>query len=181
MFVLGDGEIAPKKWRTPCKFLSDLTASFSCRALVDAIRTDIIAFIILGVILIGVFIYWQDYLEKVQADPGAPYSKLTPPPLMKLSLWRRADGKFAAMMAVTFTTWCSFMSWTFWVQVRRCLSVCFLDDIYADSLIFGSYIIKTTSTTPQFSSLCACFRCLYRVWHVTSSWVSWPLAYPSFT
>ncbi|KJA16451.1 hypothetical protein HYPSUDRAFT_207046 [Hypholoma sublateritium FD-334 SS-4] len=95
VFVLGDGEIAPKKWRTPY----------------------IIAFIILGVILIGAFIYWQIYLEKVQADPGAPYSKLTPPPLMKPSLWKRANGKFAAMMAVTFMTWCSFMSWTFWVQL----------------------------------------------------------------
>lgn len=125
VFVLGDGEIAPKKWRTPCKLIFNCTASFLGRALVDIYHTDIIAFIILGVLLIGAFIYWQDYLEKVQADPEAPYSKFTPPPLMKPSLWKRADGKFAAMMAVAFTTWCSFMSWTFWVQVRHCLSVCF--------------------------------------------------------
>ena len=179
VFVLGDGEIAPKKWRTPCKLIFYCTASFLGRALVDICHTDIIAFIILGVMLIGAFIYWQDYLEKVQADPGAPYSKLTPPPLMKPSLWKRADGKFAAMMAVAFTTWCSFTSWTFWVQVRHCFpNVSF--DVLADTAALGSCIIKTTSITPRCSWLYAYFRCSCLVWHVTSSWVSWLLAYPLF-
>lgn len=82
-------------------------------------HTDIIVCLILGVGLVGVFLYWQHYLESVQATPGVQlYSVLTPPPLMKLSLWTRGNGRFAAMMAIAFTNWCAFMSWTFWVQVR---------------------------------------------------------------
>lgn len=36
---------------------------------------------------------------------------------MKLSIWTRANGRIAAMMAIAFTNWCAFMSWTFWVQL----------------------------------------------------------------
>ncbi|KAF8956149.1 major facilitator superfamily domain-containing protein [Flammula alnicola] len=95
VFVLSQGELAPQKWQTPY----------------------IIVFLILGVILIGVFLYWQHYLERVQNNPEAPYSIFTPPPLMKLSLWTRANGRFAAMMAIAFTNWCAFLAWTFWVQL----------------------------------------------------------------
>ncbi|KAF8149117.1 major facilitator superfamily domain-containing protein [Crassisporium funariophilum] len=95
VFVLGQGEIAPQKWATPY----------------------IIALLILGVILLSCFLYWQHYLEKVQDDPTAPYSVFTPPPLMRLSIWTRANGRFAAMMAIAFTNWCCFLAWTFWVQL----------------------------------------------------------------
>jgi hypothetical protein len=80
---------------------------------------DIIVLLILGVVLIGAFLYWQHYLETIQADPDAPFSVFTPPPLMKLSLWTRANGRFAAMMAIAFINWCAFLAWIFWVQVRR--------------------------------------------------------------
>ncbi|PPQ78955.1 hypothetical protein CVT25_002284 [Psilocybe cyanescens] len=95
VFVLSQGEVAPQQWRTPY----------------------IIALLIIGVILLIIFMFWQRYLETVQDDPDSPYSWSTPPPLMKLSLWTRANGRFAAMMAIAFTNWCAFMAWTYWVQL----------------------------------------------------------------
>ncbi|EAU84975.2 efflux protein [Coprinopsis cinerea okayama7 len=95
VFVLGQGEIAPNKWATPY----------------------IIALLIVGVILVAAFLYWQRYLEKVQNDPNAPYSVWTPPPLMKMSIWTRGNGRFSAMMAIAFLEWCCFLGWSFWIQL----------------------------------------------------------------
>jgi hypothetical protein len=36
---------------------------------------------------------------------------------MRLSLWTRANGRFAVMQLIAFLTWCSFMSFNFWVQL----------------------------------------------------------------
>lgn len=36
---------------------------------------------------------------------------------MRLSLWTRASGRFAVMQLIAFLTWCSFMSYNFWVQL----------------------------------------------------------------
>jgi len=36
---------------------------------------------------------------------------------MRLSLWKRAKGRFAVMQLITFLNWCSFMSYNFWVQL----------------------------------------------------------------
>ncbi|KAG5645961.1 hypothetical protein DXG03_004753 [Asterophora parasitica] len=154
VFVLGQGEIAPKGWATPY----------------------IIALLITGVLLIGLFVRWQIHLEALQlqnahpddnttqdtgnikntddtmdgypsSHPPSPKgtpapslspvspdtrtpspttttltpprtrSLLSPPPLMKVSLWRRANGRFAVMMCIAFLTWCSFLSWVFWAQL----------------------------------------------------------------
>jgi len=81
------------------------------------VYTDIIALLVVGVLFIAIFLYWQHYLEKIQDDPNAPYSVWTPPPLMRLTIWTRANGRFAATLAIAFTNWCAFMAWTFWVQV----------------------------------------------------------------
>ena len=116
-----------------------------------------------GVLLLGLFLLWQFYLERVEdavvrAEQDAKAlsevstasekreshaqlpaqdknsknmglferlvhptstkrSKWTPPPIMKLSLWARADGKYAAMMIIAFVNWCSFLAWVFWAQV----------------------------------------------------------------
>jgi hypothetical protein len=115
---------------------------------------DIIALLILGVLLMAAFIYWQAYLERIQdaaaalatsspetsqgkedsekeeeklanerqlLPPNGPVQRYTPwlmaPPLMKLSLWRRGNGRLAVAMWIAFLTWCSFLAWTFWVQV----------------------------------------------------------------
>ncbi|KAF9456822.1 major facilitator superfamily domain-containing protein [Collybia nuda] len=93
VFVLGQGELAPQRWATPY----------------------IIAILIIGVLFVIIFIWWQWYLEKIQNTSSAPYSLWTPPPLMKLSLWGRARGRFAVMMCIAFLAWCAFLSWNFWV------------------------------------------------------------------
>jgi hypothetical protein len=79
---------------------------------------DIIALLVLGVIMIALFLYWQHYLEKIHDSPDFPYSVLTPPPLMKLSIWTRANGRIAVMMVIGFAEWSAFSSWSFWVHVR---------------------------------------------------------------
>ncbi|KAG6844857.1 hypothetical protein H0H87_003100 [Tephrocybe sp. NHM501043] len=112
VFVLGQGEIAPQGWKTPY----------------------IIALLIVGVLLIVVFLFWQLHLERIQDQreaqsknvhdsvvasqlPAITRSWLSPPPLMKVSLWGRAKGRFAVMMCIAFMTWCSFLSWNFWAQL----------------------------------------------------------------
>ncbi|KNZ77844.1 hypothetical protein J132_03353 [Termitomyces sp. J132] len=115
VFVLGQGEIAPHGWKTPY----------------------IIALLIVGVFLVVVFIFWQAHLEKLQvqreahkksydenahmAHSSAPQTTsrlwLSPPPLMKASLWTRAKGRFAAMMLIAFLEWCAFLAWGFWAQL----------------------------------------------------------------
>jgi hypothetical protein len=85
---------------------------------------DIIAFLVLGVTIIGLFLYWQYYLEEIHDNPDSPYSVLTPPPLMKLSIWTRANGRIAAMMTIVFMDWSAFSSWSFWVHVRLFLLLC---------------------------------------------------------
>ncbi|TRM64811.1 major facilitator superfamily domain-containing protein [Schizophyllum amplum] len=96
IFVLAQGEIAqPKQWATGY----------------------IIALLILGVFLVGVFLMWQRHLEHLHDDPNARHSVWTPPPLMRLSLWTRARGRYAVQMAIAFLTWCSFLSWVFWAQL----------------------------------------------------------------
>ncbi|KAL1744774.1 major facilitator superfamily domain-containing protein [Schizophyllum fasciatum] len=96
VFILAQGEVAqPKQWGTPY----------------------IIALIILGVFFMALFIAWQWYLERVQDDPNATYSTWTPPPLMRLSLWSRARGRYGVQMVITFLNWCVFLSWQFWAQL----------------------------------------------------------------
>jgi hypothetical protein len=78
---------------------------------------DIIALLIVGVVFIVMFILWQHHLEKNEGNVR--------PPLMKLSLWSRAKGKFAVMQAIAFFQWAAFLSWYFWAQVNfRCSLIC---------------------------------------------------------
>ncbi|KAF8722458.1 hypothetical protein AX14_009812 [Amanita brunnescens Koide BX004] len=90
IFVLSDGEVAPNKWAT----------------------SYIIACLILGCACIGLFLLWQRYLERIQDSPNARYSKWTPPPLMKLSLFARGEGRLSVIMVIALLTWCTFMSWS---------------------------------------------------------------------
>lgn len=78
---------------------------------------DIIALLALGVLFILAFLFWQHYLEKRLDNHRLPPSRKFPPPIMRLSLWTRADGRFAVMQLIAFLTWCSFMSYNFWVQL----------------------------------------------------------------
>ena len=65
----------------------------------------------------GLFIYWQYYLEKRIDDNSSVYSIFMPPPLMRISLWTRANGRLAAVMIIGFTIWCGFVSYLYWIQV----------------------------------------------------------------
>ncbi|KAF8731224.1 hypothetical protein AX14_005036 [Amanita brunnescens Koide BX004] len=89
IFVLSDGEVAPNKWAT----------------------SYIIACLILGCLFLCLFLLWQRYLERIQDSPNARYSKWTPPPLMKLSLFSRGNGRFTVIMIIALLTWCTFLSW----------------------------------------------------------------------
>ncbi|KAG7447360.1 MFS general substrate transporter [Guyanagaster necrorhizus] len=90
-----DGEVAPNKWAT----------------------SYIIALLVVGVIILSLFLLWQWYFERVQRNPNARYSAFTPPPIMKLSLWARRNGKFGAIMVTVMFTYCSFLGWNFWTQL----------------------------------------------------------------
>ncbi|KAJ7506829.1 MFS general substrate transporter [Mycena galericulata] len=87
VFVLGQGSLAPNGWKTGY----------------------IIALLIVSVLFLALFIIWQHHLERNEGTMR--------PPLMKLSLWTRAKGKFAAMQAIAFFQWASFLSFYFWSQV----------------------------------------------------------------
>ncbi|KAJ6474419.1 efflux transporter [Mycena vitilis] len=87
VFVLGQGSLASNGWKTGY----------------------IIALLIVSALILAVFIAWQGYLEKNEGRRR--------PPLMKLSLWSRAKGKFAVMQAIAFFQWAGFLSWYFWAQV----------------------------------------------------------------
>ena len=81
------------------------------------IASDIIALLIIGVLSIVAFLCWQHYLEKRLGNEHLPIRQRFPPPIMRLSLWTRADGRFAVMQLIAFLNWCSFMSYNFWVQL----------------------------------------------------------------
>lgn len=90
IFVLSDASNAPKEWATPY----------------------IIALLIVGVLLVAAFLAWQWYLEKKIGEDTR-----FPPPIMKLSMWTRSNGRFAVMQFIAFLSWCSFLSYNFWVQL----------------------------------------------------------------
>ncbi|KZP15059.1 efflux transporter [Athelia psychrophila] len=95
VFVLSDGEIVG--WKTPY----------------------IIALLILGALAMVLFVLWERHLEAAHtANPAAALaSRWTPPPLMKMSIWGRARGRFAVTMLIAFFNWSAFLSWAFWVQL----------------------------------------------------------------
>ncbi|KAG7091772.1 hypothetical protein E1B28_008175 [Marasmius oreades] len=99
VFVLGQGEEAvPKQWGT----------------------AYIIALLIVGVFFLVVFLLWQRFLEQIQDGKRSPPQSAwipTPPPLMRLSLWSRANGKVAAVMAIQFLLSCGFLGWQFWTML----------------------------------------------------------------
>ncbi|KAI0789690.1 efflux transporter [Abortiporus biennis] len=90
VFILSDGEVAPRQWRTPY----------------------IIALLIIGVFFLCLFVAWQWHLERPEVR--ASYSRWAPPPLMKLSLWKRGNGKFAVMQCIVLCLMSAFQSWMFW-------------------------------------------------------------------
>jgi hypothetical protein len=87
---------------------------------------DIIALLIISALLLSIFICWQWSLERIhdlqRRNSHKPKMKFLgmklPPPIMKLSLWGRARGRFAAVMIIAFLSCSAFIGWAFWSQVR---------------------------------------------------------------
>ncbi|KXN82108.1 hypothetical protein AN958_03162, partial [Leucoagaricus sp. SymC.cos] len=118
LFVLGEGET--KGWATGY----------------------IIALLVIGVLLVCIFVYWQWFLEQavnrrhakaevVSSDESQEterekglvgrlvdrWCNKLPPPVMKLSIWARANGRFSAVMVMAVLDCSAFFAWTFWVQL----------------------------------------------------------------
>lgn len=128
---------------------------------------DIIALLILGAMLIGLFLCWQRYLEKVHDNPESPFSFLTPPPLLKLSIWTRANGRITAIVMIAFTNWSAYISWVFWVQV--CLFVWFFTGIVRLMMLDldASSITRTICTTLRWKPLSVSYLCPRQELHAT--------------
>ncbi|KAF9254845.1 MFS general substrate transporter [Marasmius fiardii PR-910] len=99
VFVLGQGEEArPKQWG----------------------EGYIIALLIIGVFFLVMFLLWQRFLEQIH-DGKRPQPKITwiptPPPLMRLSLWTRANGRVAVVMGIQFLLSCAFLGWQYWTML----------------------------------------------------------------
>lgn len=95
-FALGDGETAkPYQWRS----------------------AHIIALLIVGVILLVTFVWWENVLEAGRADWKEGGEDMWAPPLLKLSIFRRANGKLTAMLCLVFFVWAAFSGWTFYAVV----------------------------------------------------------------
>lgn len=92
VFVLSQGELAPEQWKT----------------------SYIVALLLLGVAFIVAFFLWQRYLGQ---NCDMKSSTRYPPPLMRLSLWTRANGRVAATFIIVFLTWCALYSWLYWAQL----------------------------------------------------------------
>ncbi|KAF5353804.1 hypothetical protein D9758_010586 [Tetrapyrgos nigripes] len=93
VFVLGQGEVASQKWATPY----------------------IIGSLVAGVVLVLIFGLWQHYLEHVHDGLRDPYDWIpSPPPLMRLSFWKRSKGRVTVVMIIAFLNWASFLGWNFW-------------------------------------------------------------------
>jgi len=93
IFVLSDATVAPQGWSTPY----------------------IIVLLVLGIVLLAAFLVWQWYLEQQLDKPAS--SRHLPPPIMKLSMWTRSNGRFTVMQFIAFLEWCSFLSYNFWIQL----------------------------------------------------------------
>jgi hypothetical protein len=111
VFVLSAGETAPQGWKTPCKhMLGDVSDSGL------TISPDIIVLLILGVLLLPAFVFWQHILQQYQDSraSGRSTPSWAAPPLMRLSLW---TPKISGIMVIAFLNWSCFLAWQFWAQL----------------------------------------------------------------
>lgn len=95
-FALGDGETAkPLQWRSGY----------------------IIALLIVSIILLGAFVWWEHVLGLECPDFKEDGKDTQAPPLLKLSIFRRAHGKLAVMFCLVFFVWAGFSGWMFYAVV----------------------------------------------------------------
>ncbi|KAG8819832.1 hypothetical protein FRC19_009491 [Serendipita sp. 401] len=67
----------------------------------------IISCLVLSVVFVSLFLLWERHL----------INNTTFPPLMQLNIWKRANGRFAAMQLIGFLEWASFTSFIFWITL----------------------------------------------------------------
>lgn len=91
-FALGDGEDAPQGWKTPY---------------VDAL-------LVLGVLLMVFFVWWELRLNGMHDDDPSERDAGALDPLLKMAIFKRDNGRLAAMVAVAFFIWASFSGWIFY-------------------------------------------------------------------
>jgi hypothetical protein len=103
-FVISDGETAPQGWKTSCERNSPpaspwrvMCGDWRLAKLTLPIQ-DIIALLIIGVFLVIAFFLWERHVVY----------NTTRPPLMRLQLWTRANGRLAAVYAIGCTSWMGF-------------------------------------------------------------------------
>jgi hypothetical protein len=94
-FGISDAEGAPNGWKTWCKW--DKISSAWSRLMV--LLVDILFCLILGVILVAAFFFWE---KRVM-------TKTSRPPLMSLKLWTRSKGRLASVYFIGFTSWAGFV------------------------------------------------------------------------
>ena len=78
---------------------------------------DIVSLFVFGVVLVVLFALWQYYLERRLENRNLPRTRWTAPPLMKLSMWTHAHGRFAVVQIIASVNWASFSCWLVWVQL----------------------------------------------------------------
>ncbi|KAI0761550.1 efflux transporter [Trametes elegans] len=104
IFVMSDGSIAPDGWKTgfsPPSTPPTETVS----------QKDIIALLIVGVVFLALFVWWEHFLEQLHAQHNSARERWwTPPPLMSVTIRGRARGQLAVVLAIAFLEWCSFQS-----------------------------------------------------------------------
>ncbi|EJU05211.1 hypothetical protein DACRYDRAFT_86362 [Dacryopinax primogenitus] len=67
----------------------------------------IIALLILAALLFAAFVGWEHYVE----------TRLTLPPLIRLNIFKRGQGKLAAILLVAFLIMGAFSSWQYWATL----------------------------------------------------------------
>jgi hypothetical protein len=115
VFVLSDSPTARRGWRNPRRFIFGIRV-FSRLNSYNS-YSDIIVLLVAGIALVLLFVAWQYYLEWRLENPDLPRTRWTAPPLMKLSMWTRAHGRFAVMQIIACVNWAAFTCWLVWVQL----------------------------------------------------------------
>ena len=115
VFVLSDSPTARRGWRNPRRFIFGIRV-FSRLNSYNS-YSDIIVLFVAGIALVLLFVAWQYYLEWRLENPDLPRTRWTAPPLMKLSMWTRAHGRFAVMQIIACVNWAAFTCWLVWVQL----------------------------------------------------------------
>jgi hypothetical protein len=110
VFVLSDMPTARDGWRNP----RESSIFLLWRVLMYA---DIVGLFFTGLFLVLLFALWQYYLERRLEDIDLPRTRWTAPPLMKLSMWTHAHGRFAVMQIIACINWAAFSCWLVWVQL----------------------------------------------------------------